>query len=682
MTKDVFISYSTKDQAAKDSLCALLDEAGIPYFLDSKDLEPGGDIQESLKQSLRDSRYTLMLVSENSLLSAWVGMETMFRLMEEYTTDKSRLICVVVDKSVLDLDFPLKMQLHFNEKREELEAKRQQMKSLGGNTKVYDVEIQRLEQINVGDIMIKVRNHLGLVLEDSKGVEMGKLVKKILGTTESKSPKPKPIRNPKRDAIVNKPLKLKFTPFHKKILKAEPLEKRPELELLLYIAYGPEHRQDLEQFSERLGMDGRVASLSFQELKRAGKVESDKFKMWVVGKGFRILADQVIQELGARIELGKKIEIKGLLRQMLGDSNSDDVSRHVRTYLESMKSNGDIEYLKATNDQLVIQKKGAPLTESPAQEPETRIPELFISYRRTTIGLQLVQELQDFIQQRFPHIKVYWDETELNAGASIKDYMDKLTQGDYIIFVISQEFLESRNCMYELSLTAEYSDYKNRIFQLRFPGTKINNALEIAKVTQFWQGKWKEIKDEVDKIAAVSVDHVSKELKEELAIVEEIIKGCGKALFDLLGTMAFPVMTDGSLDYDALARDLSRWIKPSNAMQNKISKSNGEDLPEIGTQNENLPISKSGTNRTPKNYNLKNIIKLLTNAFDATGFETFTFANFSEVYRQFVPGMSQTQRITKLVSHAESFGKLGELLEAVKEENEYQYGQCGPYMKA
>lgn len=107
---------------------------------------------------------------------------------------------------------------------------------------------------------------------------------------------------------------------------------------------------------------------------------------------------------------------------------------------------------------------------------------------------------------------------------------------------------------------------------------------------------------------------------------------------------------------------------------------------QTGTGDGNLPPSTqpSSENRPPaqKNYNLKNIIKLLTNAFDATGLETFALINFEDIHRQFTPGMSQQQRITLLVTQVRNHGKLDALLAAVKEENDYQYGQCGPYITA
>jgi hypothetical protein len=54
-----------------------------------------------------------------------------------------------------------------------------------------------------------------------------------------------------------------------------------------------------------------------------------------------------------------------------------------------------------------------------------------------------------FLEQRFPAVKVMLDDTVIQTGASIKVYMNRLTQGDSIIFLICPAFLESHWCMYE-----------------------------------------------------------------------------------------------------------------------------------------------------------------------------------------------------------------------------------------
>ncbi len=81
-------------------------------------------------------------------------------------------------------------------------------------------------------------------------------------------------------------------------------------------------------------------------------------------------------------------------------------------------------------------------------------------------------------------------------------------------------------------------------------------------------------------------------------------------------------------------------------------------------------------------YDLNNIVKLLGNAFDAVGFETFVFVNFHEIHSQFTPGMIQEARIILFVRRVNMQGKMEEMLKSVKTANEHQFNACGPYRKS
>jgi len=183
MGKDVFISYSTNDQKAKNELVELFDKNDISYFLDANDLELGKDIEQSLKENLKKTRFTILIVTKNSLLSAWVGMETMFRLQQENFYKKNTLICVMADEKfdVFDRKSPIILKRELKAQRDELEELRKELKDLGEKTEVYDIEINRIDNISISDVMIKVRNHLGAVLNDPdrKENDLEKLINTI-----------------------------------------------------------------------------------------------------------------------------------------------------------------------------------------------------------------------------------------------------------------------------------------------------------------------------------------------------------------------------------------------------------------------------------------------------------------------------------------------------------------------
>jgi hypothetical protein len=181
--KDVFISYSAQDQATKDFLTQAFDNQGITYFLAENDLILGEDIEFSLKANLKNTSFTVLLVSKNSLFSTWVCLESIHRLQEESFSQKTTFLPVLVDLSVMSLDFPLEMARHYKKQLTELEAKRAEAKDLGISTKLYNDEIERIEKVlpQISEIIQKFKNGLSANFTDEsrKKIDLAKLIQII-----------------------------------------------------------------------------------------------------------------------------------------------------------------------------------------------------------------------------------------------------------------------------------------------------------------------------------------------------------------------------------------------------------------------------------------------------------------------------------------------------------------------
>jgi outer membrane biosynthesis protein TonB len=122
-------------------------------------------------------------------------LESIHRLQEEGFTKKTSFLPVLVDLSVMSMDFPLEMARHFKTKLTDLEAKRVGAKSLGIATKVYNDEIERIEKVlpQISDIIQKIKNSLlaNFADENRKESDLKKLIATIK-TNTSKNPVTEP----------------------------------------------------------------------------------------------------------------------------------------------------------------------------------------------------------------------------------------------------------------------------------------------------------------------------------------------------------------------------------------------------------------------------------------------------------------------------------------------------------
>ncbi len=104
---DVFISYSRKDTAVADKICAAFDRAGISYFIDRQGIGGGMEFPVVLAEAIVESNLFLYLASMNSYESKFTTSEITFAFNEK---PKNSLLPYIIDGSAL----PIAMKFIFS----------------------------------------------------------------------------------------------------------------------------------------------------------------------------------------------------------------------------------------------------------------------------------------------------------------------------------------------------------------------------------------------------------------------------------------------------------------------------------------------------------------------------------------------------------------------------------------
>jgi hypothetical protein len=83
---------------------------------------------------------------------------------------------------------------------------------------------------------------------------------------------------------------------------------------------------------------------------------------------------------------------------------------------------------------------------------------------------------------------------------SIKNFMRQIGQGKYVVAVISDSYLKSENCMFELVEIARNGDFYDKIFPIVLKDARIYRDLDRIDYLKYWedekaklQAKYKEI---------------------------------------------------------------------------------------------------------------------------------------------------------------------------------------------
>lgn len=175
---------------------------------------------------------------------------------------------------------------------------------------------------------------------------------------------------------------------------------------------------------------------------------------------------------------------------------------------------------------------------------ESNTKRIFISYSWAN------KDIADMIDEKFSKmgIKLTKDERDLKFKESIKEFMQSIGKHDYVIMLISDSYLKSSNCMYEVMEVMRDRQYKDRIlfillrdedkkyykdYESRMKndeefknlkiGTNIYSPLGRIEYVKYWERKQEELENEIKKIK----DDINKiqylqELKRIRSILENI----------------------------------------------------------------------------------------------------------------------------------------------------------------
>ena len=112
---------------------------------------------------------------------------------------------------------------------------------------------------------------------------------------------------------------------------------------------------------------------------------------------------------------------------------------------------------------------------------------VFISYAWGGEREEAVNQIDQALQAR--GLKIIRDKRDLGYKGSITQFMERIGQGNCIIVVISDKYLRSPNCMFELVEIAEGKDFHQRIFPILLSDANIYDPIRRLEYVKFWEGK-------------------------------------------------------------------------------------------------------------------------------------------------------------------------------------------------
>ncbi|MBD2510555.1 leucine-rich repeat domain-containing protein [Nostoc muscorum FACHB-395] len=136
--------------------------------------------------------------------------------------------------------------------------------------------------------------------------------------------------------------------------------------------------------------------------------------------------------------------------------------------------------------------------------------EIFLSYAWGGESEQFVNQLDETLQAK--GIKIIRDKRDLGYKGLIKAFMERIGRGKCAIAVISDKYLKSPNCMFELVQIAKNGEFYNRIFPIVLADAQIYKPVARLKYIKHWEDQIKELDEAMKGVSAANLQGFREEI--------------------------------------------------------------------------------------------------------------------------------------------------------------------------
>ncbi len=134
---------------------------------------------------------------------------------------------------------------------------------------------------------------------------------------------------------------------------------------------------------------------------------------------------------------------------------------------------------------------------------DVRKKEVFVSYSWGGESEDIVNQLERALQEK--EIPIIRDKRELGLKKRIKAFMERIGRGKCVIVVISQKYLQSENCMFELIQIAKNNQFYERIFPIVLDDAKIYKPLDRLQYVKYWEKQIRELDAGLKEVSAADM---------------------------------------------------------------------------------------------------------------------------------------------------------------------------------
>jgi formylglycine-generating enzyme required for sulfatase activity len=155
---------------------------------------------------------------------------------------------------------------------------------------------------------------------------------------------------------------------------------------------------------------------------------------------------------------------------------------------------------------------------------------VFISYAWGGESEEIVNQIDQALHQR--GLKIIRDRRDLVYKGSISAFMERIGQGNCVIVVISDKYLRSQNCMFELVEIAEGKQFHDRIFPIVLSDADIYDPVKRLEYVKHWEDKLTELDQAMRGVGQANLQGIREEI-DQYSRIRDKVSGLTSILKDM-----------------------------------------------------------------------------------------------------------------------------------------------------
>ncbi|MFG6100927.1 caspase family protein [Leptothoe sp. EHU-05/26/07-4] len=149
-------------------------------------------------------------------------------------------------------------------------------------------------------------------------------------------------------------------------------------------------------------------------------------------------------------------------------------------------------------------------------EVATDQKEVFISYAWGGKSEEIANQIDEICKTK--SISLIRDKNHLGFKGRIKAFMEQIGRGKCVVIVISEKYLKSENCMFELLQIAKNEQFYERIFPVVLDDAKIYKPKDRIQYVQHWEQEIQELDQQIRSVSSANLEG----FREDIDLYNEI----------------------------------------------------------------------------------------------------------------------------------------------------------------